>query len=142
MLCRIVTVMKKAKTDKKQMNLPCRVNLQELRDCGFRFMYSSLVIAIKNVMFAEEQSDVQEFFLFFVEEVSKEIESLASNPSPILHKNEDEDGEWEEVGTQGKKLVIRESVMQQSIINHMFEIQLRKQVIYMILFLRVDQNIQ
>lgn len=92
-------------------------------------------------MFAEEQSDVQEFFLFFIEEVSKEIESLASSPSLIHHEDEDEDGEWEEVGTQGKKLVIRESVMQQSLINHMFEIQLRKQVISMlVIFIKIKTN--
>lgn len=76
-------------------------------------------------MFAEEQSDVQEFFLFLVEELSKEIESLASNDFPPTNSA---DEEWEEIGSHGKKLHIQESVIQSSILNQFFEIQLRKQV--------------
>ena len=116
--CRIVEVMKKFKKEKSTIHTPCRLNLRELRD----------LISIKNVMFSEDQSDVQEFFLFLVEEISKEVDSLSSTPStntPHEFVNEDE---WEEVGSKGRKLVIRESVIQYSIINQLFEVQLRKMV--------------
>ena len=78
-------------------------------------------------MFAEEQSDVQEFFLYLIEEISREIESLGS--LDITSNSGGDNGEeWEEVGTKGKKLVIHESIIQKSIINKLFEIQLRKNV--------------
>ena len=40
-------------------------------------------------MFAGDQSDVQEFFLFLMEEVSKEVASLTDAP-----RSEESDGEW------------------------------------------------
>lgn len=79
-------------------------------------------------MFSEDQSDVQEFFLYLVDEISKEVDSLSSNPQSPIIGNANNDDEWEEVGSKGKKLVIRESVIQQSIINQLFEVQLRKKV--------------
>ncbi len=89
----------------------------------YRFYYFLiLVIAIKNVMFSEDQSDVQEFFLYLVDEISKEVDSLSSNPQSPIIENTNNDDEWEEVGSKGKKLVIRESVIQ------LFEVQLRKKV--------------
>ena len=95
----------------------------------YRFYYFLiLVIAIKNVMFSEDQSDVQEFFLYLVDEISKEVDSLSSNPQSPIIENTNNDDEWEEVGSKGKKLVIRESVIQRSIINQLFEVQLRKKV--------------
>ena len=81
-------------------------------------------------MFSEDQSDVQEFFLYLVDEISKEVDSLSSNPQSPIIENTNNDDEWEEVGSKGKKLVIRESVIQQSIINQLFEVQLRKKVEY------------
>ena len=81
-------------------------------------------------MFSEDQSDVQEFFLYLVDEISKEVDSLSSNPQSPIIGNTNNDDEWEEVGSKGKKLVIRESVIQRSIINQLFEVQLRKKVEY------------
>ena len=43
-------------------------------------------------MFSEDQSDVQEFFLYLVDEISKEVDSLSSNPqSPIIHNTNNEE---------------------------------------------------
>ena len=74
-------------------------------------------------MFAEDQSDVQEFFLYLIDEISKEIDSFSS-----IYNQPDEGEGWEEVGTKGKRLVIRESTIKRSFINELFEIQLRKNV--------------
>ena len=79
-------------------------------------------------MFSEDQSDVQEFFLYLVDEISKEVDSLSSNPQSPIIDNTNNDDEWEEVGSKGRKFVIRESVIQRSIINQLFEVQLRKKV--------------
>lgn len=101
---------------------PSRINLKEFRD-GILLIFYSLVVAVKNCMFAEEQSDVQEFFLYLIDELSREIDSFSS----LLTQSDEGEG-WEEVGTKGKRLVIRESTIQRSFINELFEIQLRKNV--------------
>ena len=48
-------------------------------------------------MFSEDQSDVQEFFLYLVDEISKEVDSLSSNPQSPIIDNTNNDDEWEEV---------------------------------------------
>ena len=112
---RVIYVMERAKKEHTSSNLPACIHVQELRD----------VIAIKNAMFAEDQSDIQEFFLFILSELSKEF--LSITPSNSLMR-EDEGGEWEEVGSQGRRMILNEAVMEGGIINTLFEIQLRKQV--------------
>ena len=79
------------------------------------------MIALRNCMFSGEQSDVQEFFLYVLEEISKEVESLSLNPP-----SEESNGEWEEVGKHGRKLQLTKSMMETSLVNSLFEIQLRK----------------
>ena len=112
--------MKLAHKDKQ----PVRLNLKDLRDRTLCIV-CSIVIALKNIMFAEEQSDVQEFFLYLIDELSKEIDSFSSGSLM------DDEGEgWEEVGHQGKRLVIQEAVLQRSILTHLFETQLRSNVEY------------
>lgn len=81
----------------------------------------NIVIALRNCMFSGDQSDVQEFFLYVMEEISKEVESLSLNPAA-----EESNGEWEEVGKHGRKLHLTKSMMETSLINSLFEIQLRK----------------
>lgn len=112
--------MKLAHKDKQ----PARLNLKDLRDRTI-FIVCSIVIALKNIMFAEEQSDVQEFFLYLIDELSKEIDSFSS--SSLMN---DEGEGWEEVGHQGKRLVIQEAVLQRSILTQLFETQLRSNVEY------------
>lgn len=75
-------------------------------------------------MFAEEQSDVQEFFLYLVEELAKEVESFA--PSAEAVPIEDEDA-WSEIGSGGRKVIIHEAIVKQNIVNSLFETQLRKE---------------
>lgn len=79
---------------------------------------------MRNVMFAEEQSDVQEFFLYLVEELAKEVESFA--PSAEAVPIEDEDA-WSEIGSGGRKVIIHEAIVKQNIVNSLFETQLRKE---------------
>ena len=43
----------------------------------------NIVIALRNCMFSGDQSDVQEFFLYVMEEISKEVESLSLNPAAV-----------------------------------------------------------
>lgn len=74
-------------------------------------------------MFAGEQSDVQEFFLFLMEEISKEVASLTETPH-----TDNSDGEWEEVGNGGRSVLLTRSVMDTSLINSLFETQLRRNV--------------
>lgn len=74
-------------------------------------------------MFAGDQSDVQEFFLFLMEEVSKEVASLTDAP-----RIEESDGEWEEVGNGGRSVLLTRSVMDTSLIYSLFETQLRRNV--------------
>ena len=74
-------------------------------------------------MFAEDPSDVQEFFLYVIEEIAKEIDSFAS---PSASPSE-EDQAWSEIGSGGRKLIIQEAIVKQSIVNSLFEIQMRKQ---------------
>ena len=89
------------------------LHLQELRE----------LIAVKNCMFAEEQSDIQEFFLFILSELSKELSSLT--PEKVTSPGEQD---WEEVGSGGRRLVISEARMDEGILTSLFETQLRKQV--------------
>ncbi|KAK8833264.1 hypothetical protein WA577_007795 [Blastocystis sp. JDR] len=89
-----------------------------------RVHLSELLIAVRNVMFAEEQSDVQEFFLYLVEELAKEVESFA--PSVEAVPIEDEDA-WSEIGSGGRKVIIHEAIVKQNIVNSLFETQLRKE---------------
>lgn len=107
--------MERAQKERSSSNTPACIHVQELRD----------VIAIKNAMFAEEQSDIQEFFLFILSELSKEFISITPADLSI---SEDEGGEWEEVGSQGKRMILNEALMDGGIVNSLFEIQLRKQV--------------
>ena len=39
-------------------------------------------------MFSEDQSDVQEFFLYLVDEISKEVDSLSSDPQSNIKNAE------------------------------------------------------
>ena len=112
---RVVHAMERAQKEHSSSNLPACLHVQELRD----------VIAIKNAMFAEEQSDIQEFFLFILSELSKEFLSITPANSSA---REDEGGEWEEVGSQGKRMILNEALMDEGIVNSLFEMQLRKQV--------------
>ena len=64
-------------------------------------------------MFAEEQSDVQEFFLYLLEELAKEVESFA--PSVEAVPIEDEDA-WSEIGSGGRKVIIHEAIVKQNIV--------------------------
>lgn len=64
------------------------VHLQELRD----------LIAIKNCMFAEEQSDCHEFFLYLISEFAGECQSVSQKQTSSI------DSEWEEIGSGGRRL--------------------------------------
>lgn len=83
------------------------------------------MIAVRNAMFAEDQSDVQEFFLYVIEEIAKEIDSFSS--SSCSAPSSEEDQMWNEIGSGGRKLIIQEAIVKQNIINSLFEIQMRKQ---------------
>ena len=112
---RILSVMESVNKEKNTLYSPACVHVQELRD----------LIAIKNAMFADEQSDIQEFFLFLLSEFTKEFATLI--PTDVLQM-EDPGEEWEEVGTKGRRLVLNEASMDKGIVNSLFELQLRKQV--------------
>lgn len=88
------------------------VHLQELRD----------LIAIKNCMFAEEQSDCHEFFLYFISEFAGECQSVSQKQTSSI------DSEWEEIGSGGRRLELTVAKMDDCIINSIFETTLRKQV--------------
>ena len=74
-------------------------------------------------MFSGDQSDVQEFFLFLMEEISKELSALSGQQS-----DDHSDGEWEEVGAGGRSVLLTRSVMDSSLVSSLFETQLRKNV--------------
>lgn len=112
---RILSVMEGVSKEKNTVHSSACVHVQELRD----------LIAIKNAMFADEQSDIQEFFLFLLSEFTKEFATLI--PADILQM-EDPGNEWEEVGTKGRRLVLNEASMDKGLVNSLFELQLRKQV--------------
>ena len=65
------------------------------------------MIAVRNAMFAEDQSDVQEFFLYVIEEIAKEIDSFSS--SSCSAPSSEEDQTWNEIGSGGRKLIIQEA---------------------------------
>lgn len=104
--------MKQACDDSANCSSAC-LHLQELRE----------LIAVKNCMFAEEQSDIQEFFLYILSELSKEFSSLA--PEGVPNSGE---MDWEEVGSGGRRMVISDARMDEGILTSLFETQLRKQV--------------
>lgn len=83
------------------------------------------MIAVQNAMFAEDQSDVQEFFLYVIEEIAKEIDSFVSSSCSASPSEEDQ--MWNEIGSGGRKLIIQEAIVKQNIINSLFETQMRKQ---------------
>lgn len=88
------------------------VHLQELRE----------LIAVKNCMFSEEQSDCHEFFLYLISEFAGECQSVSQKQTPSI------DSEWEEIGSGGRRLELTVAKMDDCIINSIFETTLRKQV--------------
>lgn len=74
-------------------------------------------------MFSGEQSDVQEFFLFLIDEISKEVGSFSVKPC-----GDNADGEWEEMGNGGRSVLLTRSVMDASLIYSLFETKLRRNV--------------
>lgn len=75
-------------------------------------------------MFAEDQSDVQEFFLYLVEEMAKEVDSFTSSTEA---KPSDDEDVWSEIGSGGRKVIIHEAIVKHNIVNSLFETQLRKE---------------
>ena len=104
--------MKQAHADLTSRYAAC-LHLQELRE----------LIAVKNCMFAEEQSDIHEFFQYILTELSTELSILT--PEETTSSGEQD---WEEVGSGGRRLVINEARMDEGILTSLFETQLRKQV--------------
>lgn len=73
-------------------------------------------------MFAEEQSDCHEFFLYLISEFAGECQSVSQKQTSSI------DSEWEEIGSGGRRLELTVAKMDDCIINSIFETTLRKQV--------------